>query len=240
MQAPGASSTITQEPAAVPEDMQHLPPPPPPPPQPTTQWQREFKVKTKVELIDLDDFPSPTSPSTPPSASHSTSPAQSIQPSFHASPYPMSRSYHLGSPSSPVQLALEPEITDDAMQVEQDVVPMEPEVVAMGVEPTTLDGIWLPSKRIFGKQPAADVVWRRVLPMGVVQAKYRTMCYCTHHSVAIRQRHWQKKQVGSTKLPPAMPKQKGIDLCKAAMQHIHPGVEALCSALLRLAVAYGA
>eukprot|EP00971_Amphidinium_carterae_P336216 6472452-Amphidinium_carterae.1 len=81
-------------PDPVPVNMQHLPPPPPPPPQPTTKWERKFQVKT--EVIDLELFPSPPpSHSTPPAASHSTSPAHSIPP---ISPYPMSKSYHLGSP----------------------------------------------------------------------------------------------------------------------------------------------
>eukprot|EP00971_Amphidinium_carterae_P121311 2402564-Amphidinium_carterae.1 len=91
------------------------------------------------------------------------------------------------------------------------------EVPASPVTATTAEPyIWLPTQRIFGKQPSASILWRRTQPKPSqeLQQKYRVMYYKQHHSVAIRQRLFQKRQVGSTRLSTSMPKDKGIDLAK--------------------------
>eukprot|EP00971_Amphidinium_carterae_P159955 3171185-Amphidinium_carterae.1 len=43
------------------------------------------------------------------------------------------------------------------------------------------------------------------------------MYYKQHHSVAVRQRFFQKRQVGSAQLPRSMPKDQGIGLAKGVM-----------------------
>eukprot|EP00971_Amphidinium_carterae_P262056 5197873-Amphidinium_carterae.1 len=132
----------------------------------------------------------------------------------------MSRSYHVGS--------------DVAKEVSSD-VDMAVEVPAIQVAVAAQPYMWLPTKRIRGEQPSDSILWRRTQPKPEVVQKYRCMYYKHHHSVAIKQRFFQKRQIGSTQLPWNMPKNQDINLAKGVMHRLHPAIESHTTFLLKIA-----